>query len=317
MSSIADKQMVVRDADACELGAFQDRSVEEVRQQIQTVQKLMHAVMQNGQHYGVIPGTDNKPTLLKPGAEKLAFTFRLVPRFDFVMEDLGGGHREYRGKCTLIHQPTGAIAGEGVGSCSTMESKYRYRYAARKCPTCGVEAIIKGKEEFGGGWVCYKKKGGCGATFAEDEVRITEQQIGRVENEDLADTYNTILKMYKKRSLVDAIITACAASDIFSQDLEDSPDIVVTPPVGRKPTRSQLDVAIDACKKLHQDRGTEMEEAMAGFFKDPAEAMKKKGKTGSDAARWLEAMRKRAMETLDERKKLDDAADQGWGSDKE
>lgn len=33
------------------------------------------------------------------------------------------------------------------------------------CPTCGKDSIIKGKEEYGGGYVCYKKKGGCGAKF--------------------------------------------------------------------------------------------------------------------------------------------------------
>jgi len=47
------------------------------------------------------------------------------------------------------------------------------------------------------------------------------QAAGRVENTDLADTYNTVLKMAKKRALVDATLTATAASDIFTQDLED------------------------------------------------------------------------------------------------
>ncbi|NNG16955.1 MAG: hypothetical protein HKM89_10785 [Gemmatimonadales bacterium] len=31
------------------------------------------------------------------------------------------------------------------------------------CPECGgTEAVIKGKEQFGGGWLCWDKKGGCG-----------------------------------------------------------------------------------------------------------------------------------------------------------
>lgn len=38
------------------------------------------------------------------------------------------------------------------------------------CPKCGkVKAVIKGKPEFGGGWLCFKKKGGCGATWADGE----------------------------------------------------------------------------------------------------------------------------------------------------
>ena len=36
------------------------------------------------------------------------------------------------------------------------------------CPKCGkVKPVIKGKEEYGGGWVCFKKKGGCGATWQD------------------------------------------------------------------------------------------------------------------------------------------------------
>jgi hypothetical protein len=41
-----------------------------------------------------------------------------------------------------------------------------------------------------------------------------------------ADVANTILKMAKKRGLVDAILTVTAASDIFTQDIEDLPDEV-------------------------------------------------------------------------------------------
>ena len=39
--------------------------------------------------------------------------------------------------------------------------------AAPACPKCGKTAsVIKGKEEFGGGWVCWKKRnGGCGEQF--------------------------------------------------------------------------------------------------------------------------------------------------------
>ena len=44
---------------------------------------------------------------------------------------------------------------------------------------------------------------------------------GKAENPDIADTYNTVLKMAKKRAHVDAIITVTAASDIFTQDVED------------------------------------------------------------------------------------------------
>jgi hypothetical protein len=37
------------------------------------------------------------------------------------------------------------------------------------CPTCGKPSMIKGKAEYGGGWLCFKKKGGCGAKFTDAE----------------------------------------------------------------------------------------------------------------------------------------------------
>jgi hypothetical protein len=195
-------------------------SIDAVKIQIDKIQQLMKSVMKEGEHFGIIPGT-SKPSLLKPGAEKLGFTFRLIPKFNITRYELPNNHREYEIRCTLERQQTGSFAGEGVGSCSTMEGKYRYRMANRNCPECEKEAIIKGKDEYGGGWVCFKKKGGCGAKFKDGDEKITSQFIGQIENPNIADTYNTVLKIAKKRAHVDAMITACAASDIFTQDMED------------------------------------------------------------------------------------------------
>jgi hypothetical protein len=47
-----------------------------------------------------------------------------------------------------------------------------------------------------------------------------------VEHDNPADYYNTVLKMAKKRAHVDAILTATAASDIFTQDVEDMPEVI-------------------------------------------------------------------------------------------
>ena len=198
-------------------------SVETVKHQIQVIQEVMRDAMVKNTHYGVVPGCGDKPTLLKAGAEKLSLTFRLSPTYVVIKTDLGNGHREYEVRCTLTHIPSGSVFGEGVGTCSSMESKFRYRKAERVCPACGSTAIIKGKAEYGGGWLCFAKKGGCGAKFQDDDETITSQQTGRVENQDPADIYNTILKMAKKRAHVDAVLTATAASDIFAQDLEDLP----------------------------------------------------------------------------------------------
>lgn len=197
-------------------------SIIDIKSQINLIQHVMREVMQKDQHYGVIPGTGTKPTLLKAGAEKLCLTFRLDPQYE-ITERQDGIHLHIISKCILYHITTSQRYGSGMGSCSTRESKYAYRKASRKCPQCHTESIIKGQEQYGGGWVCFKKKGGCGAKFLDDDVVITSQVEGRVPNDDLADQYNTVLKMANKRSLVAAVLNATAASDIFTQDIEDLP----------------------------------------------------------------------------------------------
>ena len=226
--------------------------VEDVIAQVQKIQRVMEAVMKEGEHYGKIPGTD-KPTLLKPGAEKLCLTFRLDPQYVAVhIED--GKHLTVTSTCTLWHIASGQRMGSGMGSCSTKESKYAYRHAKRKCPKCGAEQINRSKFPKRGaepGYYCHAKFGGCGAEFAADDQAIIGQIIGRVANEDLADTYNTILKMANKRALVAAVLNVTAASDIFTQDLEDTD--------GRDEGRSHGEAAGrgESARELFAERGHE------------------------------------------------------------
>jgi len=172
--------------------------------------------MEENEHYGTIPGT-KKAGLWKSGAEKLSMMFRLVPKYKIERIDMENGHRENVVICTLIHSATGEFMGEGVGSCSTMESKYRYRSSSEfeildePIPGDAKENKIKyrrqgfGMKKTDAGWVWVEYKG--------DEKQ---------ENPDIADVYNTVLKMAKKRAHIDAVLTATAASDIFTQDYDDS-----------------------------------------------------------------------------------------------
>lgn len=194
---------------------------ENAKQQVQYIQKIMAGVMQKDQHYGVIPGCGDKPTLLKPGAEKLCMVFRLSATYEIMKINLDRGHREYEVTCTLTDSRSGVVQGQGVGMATSLETKWRYRTAGRACPVCNEETIIKGKEEYGGGWLCFKKKGGCGEKFQDGDKEIEDQKEGRVENDNPADQFNTVLKVAKKRSHVDAVLTVLAASDIFTQDIED------------------------------------------------------------------------------------------------
>lgn len=211
----------------------------EMKPEIATLQyrmSILHDLLKNtlreNQDFGVIPGTGGKKTLLKPGAEKIATALGFRPRNvkNDVIE-MGHGHREYQ-MTVEIFSNGGDYLGFGVGSCSTMESKYRYRAIGRTCPMCHREGtIIKGKREYGGGWICYEKKGGCGEKFPDGARAIEEQASQKTENPDIADVYNTVLKMAKKRALIDAVLTVTAASDTFTQDLDDNlPDEDEAPP---------------------------------------------------------------------------------------
>ncbi len=206
-------------------------SVVAVKAQVNAIAHLLKEVLigpseanPEGTHYGIIPGT-GKPCLYKPGAEKIGLMFRLAPRYTVDRTDMEGGHREYNVTCSLVHMPTAQLVGEGNGSCSTMESKYRYRGAAGKtCPECGAQAVRMSKKEYGGGFYCDKKAGGCDAKFKPGSAECKALEAiptTRTENPDIADLYNTVLKMAQKRAHVAAILTATAASDIFTQDVED------------------------------------------------------------------------------------------------
>ncbi len=196
-------------------------SLQEVVAQISAVQEIMQSIMKEGEHYGKIPGCGDKPTLLKAGAEKLGFAFRLRPDFEIEQTDFIDEHREYRIVCTLIHVVSGVVYGQGVGCCSTKEGKYKYRtgeveFTGQPVPseywTNRDISLIGGK-----GFVPKKNP-----DTSKWEIA---RQGEKVEHNNPADYYNTCLKMAKKRAHVDAIITVTAASDIFTQDIEDMDEV--------------------------------------------------------------------------------------------
>lgn len=192
-------------------------SVDALLARIKIIADARNRAMVPNVHYGVIPGTD-KPTLLQPGAQLLCQLFGFIPEFSVRTNELREDHREEKVTCTLKNR-AGEVVAQGLGSCSTMEKKYRWRNGNLVCPECGKDTIRKSKDK--AEFYCWRKIGGCGKTFNEDAKSITSQVVGRVENTDIADVYNTVLKIGMKRALVSATITATAASDSFTQDMED------------------------------------------------------------------------------------------------
>jgi hypothetical protein len=215
-------------------------------------------IMVRDQDFGEIPGT-NKPTLLKPGAEKLCNFFGLEPEFTPVVEDIDWTGAQHGGevfcyaryRCRLLRE--GRVVGVGEGSCNSWEAKYRYRWVEQvpehvdrarlpkrvvRRTLCEFDFAIERAETSGQ----YGKPAEHWQRF-QDSIRTgTARQVEkftrrgksvaweidvdtalyRIPNPDVADAVNTVQKMAQKRALVAATLIATSASEFFTQDLEDA-----------------------------------------------------------------------------------------------
>ena len=177
--------------------------VDVVSAQMGSLKALMKTSLKDGMDYGRIPGTGNKPTLLQPGAEKIALMLGITLRHDVNTSQLQGGHREVTVVAHAILRKTGEEVGDGVGLCSTMESKYRYR---------------------------------------KDWEHKVNGRPGVIESRDVADVYNTVLKMAEKRADIDCVKRVASASEFFTQDLEDIPDYEMQQPAPQPAPVPTVDV---------------------------------------------------------------------------
>lgn len=175
-------------------------TVQDIVARVRRVNEVMKSVMKEGTHYGTIPGTQ-KPSLWKPGAEKLCLLLRLAPEAEVVNSTYNEEEVSYVVRVRLRHIATGEVWAEGLGSCSSREEKYAWREAVCKEE---FEATDPGKRR-----VKYFR--------GKQGSHYTKMQIAT----DPATQANTVLKMGKKRAFVDASLTASGASDIFTQDVED------------------------------------------------------------------------------------------------
>jgi hypothetical protein len=245
----------------------------EVRAQVNLIQEVMREVMQGpardekgreipGVHYGLVPGCGDKPTLLQPGAHKLLMTFRLVADPEMTLVQMERGHREVRCKVKIYSQG-GVLLGAGVGTCSTMEGKYRFRtgpveFTDKPVPReywdLRSSNPAKAKAMLGEGMI--PKKNDAGAW-------VCARQGEKVEHDNPADYYNTVEKMAYKRALVSATLTVTAASDIFTQDIEDMPEVMpqqTAPPATasvqhQEPKQDKGSAVLDKMKKNGNGNG--------------------------------------------------------------
>ncbi len=183
------------------------RSVVEMQAAMDRMREYRDGLMVNKVHFGTIPKCGKKPTLLKPGAEILMAGFNAVPSLEVTKIDEGEGHRTFEVTARLMDRHSGTPLGEGVGSCSTLETKYRYRN----------DKLGPIPEEYWDKRDASLLGEGCTAKKLGDKWFVCRQ----VEHPDPADYWNTCLKMAKKRAIVDAALTMAAASELFTQDIED------------------------------------------------------------------------------------------------
>lgn len=172
----------------------------------------MKAVLREDVDYGVIPGTGTKPTLLKPGAEKLLQWF-------------GFGH--------AMEVTETERSSEGTWAGVT------YRCTVTKAMPDGstvVAAMCEGyagydEDRFFATEADARRK-------AEDKERANANRYQRNVNpakwETITSDYraprNSVVKMAQKRALVGAALQATSASTLFTQDVEDmgaAPDTAV------------------------------------------------------------------------------------------
>jgi hypothetical protein len=188
------------------------------------VVEVMQKVMREGTDFGEIPGTTRegkkpKMALLQPGAEVLCQVFRLRPEFEEVALIERDDFLFVKIRCRLVHSITGEMVGEAIASANSREEKYASQVAAKLCPVCGKPSIFKSKQERGG-WFCWAKKGGCGATFDEEDKKLLDQ-TGTVSADRVWGLYHTLESIAQKRAYVKVTRNATACSDIFTDEPDD------------------------------------------------------------------------------------------------
>lgn len=176
-------------------------TLDEAKYRYNALVEFTKDIMKKDKDYGVIPGTGTKPTLLKPGAEKLCALFGMSPEFELIdsVKDFEKGLFYFQYRCALTRG--GHTIASGIGSCNSKEKKYRYRYVYENKATEEEKASAVSVETKSGKYGPYK--------------------VYKIENTETFDIVNTIDKMAQKRALVAAVLIGANASEFFTQDIED------------------------------------------------------------------------------------------------
>lgn len=181
-----------------------------VAEHFNRLQEFYGQMLKPGSDFGIIPGVA-KPSLWKPGAEKLILLLNLTVKIERTGEilDLDKQFYSCSYKATAV-KPNG-ISFDCEGSCNVFEDKYRYIYETVEGEKPTAEVIAE---------MTRNKMGRMKAING-----INYWQI-KIENMSRIGLMNTVQKIAQKRAFVGAVLVASGASTIFTQDLsEDDGDI--------------------------------------------------------------------------------------------
>ena len=100
------------------------QQVSATMQKIAQFQAVIQKTLKKDHDYGAIPGTGSKPTLLKPGAEKILMLMGLTSEYEVIekVQDYDRGFFAFTVKCTLSKGDVKVT--EGVGHANTRERRY-------------------------------------------------------------------------------------------------------------------------------------------------------------------------------------------------
>lgn len=226
--------------------------INDLKQMLATVKEIRTSVLIEKVDFGTIPGT-SKPTLYKPGAEKIMRTLRLRPHFETLAEtiDFERGFIMYRYRCQLLEVDTGLEIAESIGSCNSFEDKYRWRWVPQHEIPAGVQPAAERTtsiEEFKFAYDKRETSGKYGkpesywqqfddaindGTVQHTQAKTSrgssavyriESKLYQIPNPRVFDVMNTLDKMAQKRAFVSAVLMAGNVSEYFTVDLEDLPD---------------------------------------------------------------------------------------------
>jgi len=153
-----------------------DDDIKAITETIQQAEKLVTSVLQPDIDYGLHPGTSSM-ALKDTGGSTIANAFNCYPEHAILHLREDDEVISYLVQAKLISRVSGKVVAVGVGACSTMESKYAYR------------------------WVEDPAEYGIDKSGLKYDKKKRKYRIPNPEAEDLG---NTILKMASKRAEIDA-----------------------------------------------------------------------------------------------------------------